>query len=216
MQIQNPQLAEAKLLLSLFPADYTGTFLEIGADYGLDHLYPALELGWKGVYCEPDPSSCAELVKHTECFADRVTVINAAVAKTSGLVDFHLCTNASGTSSLREDWRDINRQTVPDPVIRTIVTNTVSIEQLFDYIGYDLDIISIDTEGSDLMLVENIPWARLQQCKVIMFETGYTGFVPDTTKKVLADNQFNFLHFSSSTGNTFYSRTQANAFNINE
>lgn len=205
--LAQPQLDESAILLSLFPSGHLGKFLEIGADYGLDHLYPALELGWKGIYCEPDPSSCAELIKTTSPFADRVTIVNAAVAETSGLADFHLCTNASGTSSLREDWRDINRDTVPDPVIRTIVTNTIAVNQLFDRIGYDIDIISIDTEGSDMMLIENIPWAGLTQCKVVMFETGYTGFVSDSARKILADNQFEFLHLTQSTGNTFYSRS---------
>ena len=181
---------DSVILKSLFDESYIGKFLEIGVDTGTDHMYCFLEQGWQGVYCEPDPISCQMLIDTTEKFNQQVTIINSAITPTSGLTDFFVCINGHGTSSLNPTWAEINKPVVPNPVVRKLVTNGVSVQQLFDFIGTEFDIISIDAEGSDEAIIKAIDWSTLPQCKVLIVEGGWGNDICD---QLASQGRFKFV-----------------------
>jgi FkbM family methyltransferase len=166
-------------------------FLCIGSSDGNDHLFPLLSQGWQGIYCEPAPMECSELIVKTAPFKDQVTIINSAILHTSGLAPMYICTNGIGTSSLHKSHADSNRQVVPNPDIRKIVVNTLKSEDLISFIGNNLALISIDAEGSDSDIIRSLPWKELNQCRMVFVET-----LTPKAEKVLRKNNF-VLHVES-------------------
>ena len=149
---------------------FKGRFLEIGADDGKDHLYHLLAKGWDGVYCEPDPRCCYELIKNTESYKNQVTIINSAVMDQQGLIDFYFSSNGSGTSSLDQSWHERMKEHVPESNIRKIITNAISTQELLTLVGTDFDIVSIDAEGSDDRIVTSIDWQQFDRCRILLIE----------------------------------------------
>jgi FkbM family methyltransferase len=176
-RIYEKHLEELLVITNFFGPD-PKKFLCIGAQDGLDHTHLLLKGGWSGIYCEPNPIVCSELITNTEVYKDKVTIINGAVMGKSGLQTFYLCKNITAISSFQESWTD---HTMPDllkkfpelpsePEIQEILTNTISAQDLINHLGTDIDFISIDAEGSDPEIIMNMPWGILDKCKMAFIE----------------------------------------------
>lgn len=155
-----------------------GKFLEIGSndgDPGNPHepCWPLLNLGWKGVYCEPNPYACAKLLTNLKPYRKHVTVVNSAITATGGLKTFYMNDFHHSCSSFQEDW--MAKQTYIDEGTKqySIGTNTSTMQQLVDYVGTDFNCISIDIECEDEILEEIImsfDWTLFTQCKLYIIE----------------------------------------------
>jgi FkbM family methyltransferase len=168
----------------------TGKFLEIGANIGKNGTgWQLLQNNWEGVYCEPDPVACADLMKNIRIsnFIDKTLVVNGAITSTIKLSSFYCAINRSAISSLDSTWP--NKQPMPgcaDVKLQKILTNTITLNVLFDAIGYDFEFISIDTEGTDVELINSMDLSLFPKLKLISTEANFTvayymyscGFVP--------------------------------------
>ena len=144
--------------------NFTGKFLGIGANVGLDWGFPLLDRGWSGVYCEPDPIACSQLIQNTEKYRNQVSIVNSAIMPTSGLRPFYLSLNSSFLSSMDSDWLETvlsynNNQWDKNPKKVPILTNAISFQELINYIGIDFDLIVIDTEGFDVEIAMSVDWS---------------------------------------------------------
>jgi FkbM family methyltransferase len=170
-----------KILAKSFK-DFKGRFLGIGAHFGNDWSLPLLDRGWTGVYCEPDPFACVELIKNTEKYQNQIRIVNSAVMDTSGLTTFYLSLNSSFLSSMRPDWMEkllsieYNKHWDLNPTQLPITTNAISFQELLDYIGTDFDLVVINAEGSDAAIIASINWKQLTNCKMICFEKEFVEF----------------------------------------
>lgn len=155
-----------KLIIDDFFKYYVGNFLVIGAANGIDQSRGLLERGWNVVYCEPDPVACGHLLKTTDKWKKQVTIINSAVTPgTDGLIKFFVSelTGLSGVAPSAYENREI-------------LTNAVSINNLFNTIGYNFDYIQIDAEGLDNDLVKAMNWSLIPQCKMLCIEAGWSSW----------------------------------------
>jgi FkbM family methyltransferase len=157
------------LVSDFFKSQPTGKFLSIGAANGIDQTWALLHKGWSGVYCEPDPVALTSvdghgLLRATKDFSDRVMVVNAAIAATSGVCQFYINhTIALSTTKLH----------LSDTSSRPIIINSLGVNQLLDYVGEDFDYVQIDAEGADHEIITAIDWAtRLPICKLLGVELG--------------------------------------------
>jgi FkbM family methyltransferase len=155
------QALEQQIIENFFK-DHVGNFLVIGAANGIDQSWNLLKSGWNAVYCEPDPVACKYLLETTHPWSDQVTIVNSAINTTGGLTPFHVSPTV-GLSSV-----------CPLPGIdsREIITNSIAISDLFEFIGYNFDYVQIDAEGLDHQLITAMDWAKLVNCKMICIETG--------------------------------------------
>lgn len=195
--IPEPNDVFHNILSEHFVADFKGKFLGIGANVGLDWGFPLLEQGWTGVYCEPDPIACAQLIQNTEKFRDRVSIINSAVMPTSGLRPFYLSLNSSFLSSMHSDWLENvlsynKNQWDQNPKKVPILTNAISFQELIDYVGNDFDLIVIDTEGVDVEIAMSIDWSQFTKCTLLSLEHGFPDIYPsaDIVKQLYDQGAF--------------------------
>lgn len=171
-------------ILAEYFKNFKGRFLGIGANFGFDWGFPLLDRGWTGVYCEPDPIACAQLIANTEKYRDRVTIVNSAVMPTSGLRPFYLSLNSSFLSSIHSDWLENalshNDSWDRNPKKLPILTNTISFINLIAYVGTDFDLIVIDAEGVDVEIAMSIDWSQFTKCTLISLEHGYPEIYPSS------------------------------------
>jgi FkbM family methyltransferase len=169
--------SQSQLGQDIFVLDFTdfkvgGTFLEIGATDGvaLSNTY-ILEkcFGWTGFLCEPARGWREQLIKN----------------RTSTLV-FDAIWNVSGATldfkeTLQKEFSTISHFSDLDTLSRFrsdgshYPVNTLSLADLVISHGIpnDLDYLSLDTEGSEFDIIENIDF-ELFHPKVITIEHNYT------------------------------------------
>lgn len=180
-----------------------GRFLEVGANDGNPTLndepvWGLKQKGWEGVYVEPNPSSCANLLKNIGPNRPEIQVVNCAISQKSELKTFYSVTaklGSTGTSSFQKDWITFLSQSLQNRVsfITPIIINTITFDQLFDYVGDNFDFISIDTENTSHEndeLIQSINFARLQKCKMLMIES-----ISDSSIRFL--QKFNYIPYKS-------------------
>ena len=188
------KIIEKYFIQDFFKDQPTGRFLEIGACNGdtnedSEPMWTLVEKGWSGVYCEPNPISCASLIENIFPYKDKIQIFNGAISlpnSPSGLEDFHLCLDIPSISSFSLDWPECltksehwlehfsNLKIYPDKQI-SIITNTVSFQTLIDKVGNDFDCISIDIEANLTNveeLIMSIDWGQFKNCKLLCLEIG--------------------------------------------
>ena len=109
-----------------------GTFIDVGASDGhfLSNSKAFEEMGWNGLLIEPDPRRV--IVNR------KAPVLKCAVGPVAGTFDFPL--------SAIPDWSGFRRQGCPTAKIEVKRLDAILQEQRIDKI----DILSIDTEGTEL------------------------------------------------------------------
>jgi hypothetical protein len=177
------EIIEKYFVEDFFKDKPIGKFLEIGADNGglgsdAEPMWGLVEKGWFGVYCEPNPISCAKLIENSMPYRDQIKIFNGAISLdgTSKLEDFYLSLDFSPISSLDKQWAD----KIGNPVHMNkeswlpIITNTIDFQRFIDKVGNDFDCISIDIENESSCvdrLIMSIDWAQFKNCKLLCIET---------------------------------------------
>ena len=162
--IHNEHIDEI-IVLNYFAEIHNGKFLIVGAQGGDDFSQQLLHRGWQGVYCEPNPITCSELLNNTEDYRSQVSILNVAITPDGGPVDFYIDPNP-GESTTVKNWRETTH------LNRKIIVNSMTFTQLFELTGYDFDYVQTDTEGLDIKIIETVDWSKLTRCKMICTEAG--------------------------------------------
>lgn len=158
--------SDQAVVLSFFADHPPGKFLIIGAHDGIDHSQHLLKQGWQGVYCEPNPEVCATLIANTKDHASQVTILNVAITPTGGPVTFYIDAVQSQWCTVVDTWRPTTQTG------RKLITNSMTLTQLLDLVGYDFDYVQTDVEGLDIEIIQTLDWSQLSQCKMICTEAG--------------------------------------------
>jgi FkbM family methyltransferase len=149
----------------------TGRFLDVGAHepFHLNNTYLLYRRGWTGVNVEPIPFLHRRLQRHRP----RDVNLNAGLGRTEGELEFHelspmvLATFdrgemealvASGTATLRASYR------VP-------VLTLAGVARSHGMEGTALDLLSIDTEGFEMEVLEGGDWERFRP-ELLVVEVG--------------------------------------------
>lgn len=157
-----------------------GVFVEIGAYNGI-HLSNSYffekELEWQGLCVEPIPEAFEELIKNRSCIC-----VQGCVAAESGIVDFLRLTGVSTLLSGVVDKYDpkhlerIDREQslFPEEVFKNIIqVNCYTLNDLLEKNKfYNVDYLSIDTEGGELSILKSIDFQKFH-IEIIDVENNY-------------------------------------------
>jgi len=175
--LNNRENSRAQLLQDVFALYFSGFkqkgfFVEFGATNGLSlsNTY-ALEkhFDWDGILAEPLPTWHADLRKNRECAIDTRCVYSQSNLKMQ-FVDAFEAPELSGLqNSLQADHNQSARVNN-----RTFEVNTVSLMDLLDQYAApaSIDYLSIDTEGSELEILNAFDFTRYQ-VSVLTVEHNY-------------------------------------------
>ena len=186
-----------------------GTFLEFGATDGValsNSLMLENKFGWSGVLAEPSPQW------HQNLFENRpdATILTECVySETGKKLNFFI--SDSGALSTLEEFRESDVSSMPGNTqarnasgynceVETISLNDV-ISKYFD--GTKIDYMSVDTEGSELLILEQFDFGSYAP-KVVTVEHNFTD----------AENQLDELFFRHNYQRFFKGFTQFDAWYV--
>jgi FkbM family methyltransferase len=152
-----------------------GYFVEFGAMDGLtlsNTWVLEKKFGWSGIIAEPNPIHAEALSKNREC-----VISLDCVAPVGGKLIPFLATPDPEFSRMEELSPDDNHESEGRRSnSQRILVPTVSLNELLERSGApaDPDFLSIDTEGSELPILESLDFARWR-FRTIAVEHNYTG-----------------------------------------
>lgn len=187
-----------KDIVNNFFTGYVGRFLSVGANNGADQTYDLLTMGWQGVYCEPDPYACVELIETVKPYKEQVTIINSAITPVGGVMDFYLALGESYVSSTLAGW--IGCHTKSNNV-QKILVNSLTLNQVLDRFNYEFDFVQTDVEGLDIEIVQSVDWSCVHRCKMICTEAG-----PAVLKQLCIQGDYMITDVTPT--NSFYKKSQ--------
>jgi FkbM family methyltransferase len=166
-----------------------GWFIEFGAADGLELSNTYLlesEHGWKGVVAEPNPDYHALLKLHRHC-----TVSTKCVWTKGGDTVRFRCTAHGHLSRMVDvDPHDHHERDGNRSEYRDVDVETITLNDLLRQTGapHDLDYLSIDTEGSELAILESLDWRRWRP-RLITVEHNWTP-MREGIEKLLAEQGY--------------------------
>jgi FkbM family methyltransferase len=212
--LTNRKLSKSQLFQDLFVLYFlknkkNGTFLEFGATNGfemsnsftLEH-----DFQWQGVLAEPSPQWHKQLKKNRP----KSTIIKECIYSETGKnLDFFV--SDQGVFSTLEEFKNSDISSMPGNTkarnesgynhkVKTISLNDVFIKH---FNGSPIDYMSVDTEGSELIILENFDFGRFSP-KVVTVEHNFTESQPKL------DELFNKNNYSR----VFKEHTQFDAWYI--
>ena len=130
------QFQEDSWILKHLPLPAKGTFIEVGAYDGIasSNTYGFEREGWTGICVEPDPEIAARCRNNRTC-----QVVNAAISSFPGYVWFNINPSDRGASGLKRP-----------PLGDCILVRAERLSNLIAGLNSEVDILSIDTEGTEL------------------------------------------------------------------
>lgn len=158
---------EEKHILEYFGDKIDGRFLDIGAYNGkiFSNSHALALKGWSGVLVEPSPIPFKDLI---ELYRDRVDLelVNCAI-NGGGLVKFYDC-RGDAVSSINSDhvevWGANNKN------FRQVWIKALTLDELLFQFGDDYDFITIDVEGGNIDLLEQIPARVYEEIRLFCIE----------------------------------------------
>jgi FkbM family methyltransferase len=169
------QNGESTYLKSLFPENYIGTCIEVGAYNGISssNTYLFEQIGWTCMCIEPNPP------QFLECKKNRKLVLQyAASFENTDNVDFSVYTlsgnNQSAITGLSTDVRLVESHKKLFNNLKTIKVSCRTLTNLLDEYNFpeEIDIVSIDTENTELDVLKGIDFNKYK-IKVFVIENNY-------------------------------------------
>ena len=169
------QHGESTYLKSLFPENYIGTCVEVGAYNGISssNTYLFEQIGWECMCIEPNPP------QFSECRKNRKLALQYAVSfENNENVDFSVYTlsgnNQSAITGLATDYRLVNSHNHLFHTLETIKVCCRTLTNLLDEYNFpkEIDIISIDTENTELDVLKGLDLNKYK-IKVFVIENNY-------------------------------------------
>ena len=194
------QHGEDKYIASLFPDNYTGICIEVGAYDGifLSNTQHFEQKGWRALCIEPIQSA------YEACQKVRKECINCSIAdkddENKEFTIYHLGDNLCAISSLIPDPRLIDSH-------KTMITNVTksyvkvrSLNSLLNEINFpkNIDFISIDTENTELDVLKGLD-LNIYNVRLLVIENNYNEpFCEEYLK------QFGYIKVNRIAVNDFY------------
>ena len=198
LKISKSQLFKDLFVQFIHSDKPNGTFLEFGATDGVslsNSMMLENNFGWTGVLAEPSPQW------HAQLFANRPnsTILTECIYSESGKkLDFFV--SDSGVLSTLEEFRESDISSMPGNTrarnesgysceVETISLNDV-ILKYFD--GSKIDYMSVDTEGSELLILKEFDFSKYSP-KVVTVEHNHTEAEKDLDELFFKNNYQRFF-----------------------
>ena len=147
----------------------SGRFLDIGAYDGLKFSNTArlVELRWTGVLVEPSPSVFVKLMSNRREMSVELVqalVVPSAMVDRSGVYSFW---DASGDGTSTTEIENKRKWAKAGSKFRAMHTAGITLAQLSAKFPGPFDLISIDTEGTSVLLASEIPESWRPQILIV-------------------------------------------------
>lgn len=162
------QSSEQLFILDVFEDKPTGNFLDIGSYdvFRFSNVRALYEKGWKGVFVEPQPENYKAIAEHYKG-DPKIEVLNVAIGAESGEIDFYESNgDAVGTTDLdhMKKWSDGGVK------YTKIKVKQVSVNEFMHEYCVDVDMLSIDTEATNMVIFRNMPEFVWKQIRLLVIE----------------------------------------------
>lgn len=140
-----------------------GKFIDIGSYDAVrfSNVRALFELGvWEGIMVEPAPSNFAGIKKFYEN-EPKIQVLNFAVGSENGEIDFY---ESGGDAVSTSDLGHAEKWGAAGVKYTKIKVQQISVEDFFEQYGHGVDMLSIDTESTNIDVFRRIPdwvWRNL-------------------------------------------------------
>ena len=178
-QISKSQLFQDLFVLFIHNEAKNGTYLEFGATNGVE-LSNSFSLekhfGWTGVLAEPSPQWHSELFKNRP---NTKIITECIYSETGKKMDFFV--SDAGVLSTLEQFKDSDIESIPENTNArnasgyTCTVDTISLNDVIlkYFAGVKIDYMSVDTEGSELLILQNFDFSKYAP-KVVTVEHNFT------------------------------------------
>lgn len=140
--------------------------VDVGAHHGAS-LEPFALLGWSVLAFEPDPMNRSELERLCGRFPELRLDPRALSNREAGELPWYTSELSTGISSLAA-FHESHQQS-------SSVEVTTLARALEDHGVEDIDFLKVDAEGTDLFVLQGLPWERIKPSVVLCeFEDGKT------------------------------------------
>jgi FkbM family methyltransferase len=162
-RLSRSQLGQDLWVLEKLNWKREGFFVEFGATDGVllsNSWLLEKHFGWRGICAEPNPKLFERLQKNRSC-----QLSQACIFRSSGnQMGFVLADAYGGLTDLARDDQHLDKRNAYADIGETIDVTTTSLLDLLDQMHAPpvIDYISIDTEGSELAILEGMDWSRYQ------------------------------------------------------
>ena len=166
-----------EFILKYFEKEKNGKFLDVGAYDGikLSNTYPLWKKGWHGTYIEPSAKIFERLRNNIK---ERAKFYNMAVSNKSGITTFYDCIEDNGiiaVSSINPEharsWREGHFAEREKPVkFNEYKTKTTTWNELLNSCGTNFNFINIDVEGNNTIVLNQMPFERLDKLSMVCIE----------------------------------------------
>lgn len=145
---------EAKWILENLTLPEKGFFIDVGSFDGVEgsNTLPFEERGWNGICIEADPLSAWKCAENRTC-----ATVCAAIAEGVGLRIFHVDLEDRGLSGIDRAPAQSVPLIVPTITLKDVVSYALLVEPQLQ-----IDLLSIDTEGTEINAWQSIGTIRPQ------------------------------------------------------
>jgi len=148
-----------------------GTLLDIGA-YSPEIFSNSRQLikdGWSAILVEPSPS-CFNNIESFYLENNKVECLNVAIGKKSGMIDFYDSAGAVATTSKEhyDKWKNYQKD------FKEIKVPCITFLELYKMFPLTFDFISIDAEGCDFDIIQQID-LNITKTNLVCIEFTYKG-----------------------------------------
>lgn len=200
-KISYSQAGEDIILGNLFKNKSNGTYLDIGCHHPFrnSNTYLLYKMGWKGLCVDPGP----KIEKLFSIWRPKDIFLNVAIAEKDGRSQLYIfndpALNSLSTEQVAnynnfEDFKLVKEITVPTTTLKEIY-------KAYESKLLDLDILSVDVEGLDLIVLKSNNWVSLRP-KVVVVELRNANLI-----NIMDDHCYQFM---SSLGYELYVKTENN------
>jgi|GEM_PF-1277560 len=174
------QFGEDKWILDNLKLPEHGVFVDVGTADGVQYSnsYIFEQKGWTGLCLEPDSRNFAMAQKY------RKNVVQMAAASTKGELDFSM-------SAVSPDWSGLK---ITGPVSSTYKVKADRLSSILKSNKIDhIDLLSIDTEGSELEVWESMNFPEFQP-KIVIIEYLAQNTITHDIKSYFAKLPYTLVH----------------------
>lgn len=165
---QYSQNSEQLFIVDYFSDKPNGIFIDIGAydTERFSNVRALYERGFKGILVEPAPSNYKGIAE--SYFDDKeITVFNVAIGENSGVIDFYDC---NGDAISTTDIAHKAKWEAAGVKYTKIQVPQIGVVDFFNQYGKDCNMLSIDTEATNMVVFNNIEDWVWNQISLLVIE----------------------------------------------
>jgi FkbM family methyltransferase len=172
-----------------------GVYVDVGANDGLivsNTAYMEFDMGWRGICIEPNPNAFKRLINNRNCIKYNCCISDVdcelEFLSVTGYAEMLSCIKSQASN---EHINRINSEILKNGgSVENIIVKSVKLQKILDDNNlYKIDYLSIDTEGSELSVLNSIDFDKTY----IKFISAENSSGNDLVKNFLTQKGFRFL-----------------------